>query len=474
MRRFLWTAALAGACVLAASTEASAVPSFSRQTGMTCNQCHVSFGAPVPNFTFTGKKFRMNGYRMPYVAEKIEASEPGTSNGKRLSIPLTTYLSFRYQSQFAAQSKAAPTPQVPDPEASPVTSNPTNRLSFFPGGALGDNFGLWVELYLTPDGSATREWSLGLFSFDEFDLRMVKITDKNTLGFSFSNQSIREVSGFGPWPIIPSNLSRGGFAGWSHPNRGNFFAYGFWGDRLLTVLGASPGDDNLSWDKRNFQAQLAYALFNSDEREMWVNVMTQFGNDAIPITSNTLPNAQRTWSYTDVVPGISATRSTVVAQQRAYLSTDIGDFFRVEPEFRYSFIDRGPHSMEFATRLVIAREQYADNSEASQNSVGAAIRYMFDRTWGGDLQVSRDLDFTLTDPTGVDHDIKTGTGWTTYLKYQPAMNFILSLQFGNAIRGVLDSPAAPACNVSTPGTSGCNGAKFTKGWSWSLGADILF
>lgn len=472
MRRLLWTTALAGAAVLATSTDASAVPSFARQTGMTCNQCHVSFGAPVPNFTFTGKKFRMNGYRMPFVAEKIEAGEPGVANGKRLAMPLIPYLSFRYQSQFAAQSKAPATPADPDPEASPISSNPTNRLSFFPGGALGDNFGLWVELYLTPDGSASREWTLGLFSFDEFDLRMVKITDRNTFGLSFSNQSIREVSGFGPWPTITSNLSRGGFAGWSHPNRGNIFAYGFWGDRLLTVIGASPGDDNLEWDKRNFQAQVAYALKNSDENELWLNVMTQFGNDAIPILSNTVPNAQRTWTYNDVVQGIRQTRGSTTAAQLAYLSKDIGDFTRIEPEIRYSFIDRGPHSVEMAGRFVFAREQYADNSEAKQNNIGGAIRYMFDRTWGGDILINRNLDFTLTDPQNRQHDIETGTSWTAYAKYQPAMNFILNLQVGNSVRGVLDSPNAAAC--TGVGASACNGAKITQGWSWSLGADILF
>ena len=471
MRKLLFTAALAGAAVLAASTESSAVPSFARQTGMTCNQCHVSFGAPVPNFTFTGKKFRMNGYRMPFVAEKIEAGEPGVANGKRLAMPLIPYLSFRYQTQFAAQSKSPASPADTDPEASPVSSNPTNRLSFFPGGALGDNFGLWVELYLTPDGSQTREWTLGLFSFDEFDLRLVKITDKNTFGLSFSNQSIREVSGFGPWPTITSNLSRGGFAGWSHPNRGNLFAYGFWGDRLLTVIGASPGDDNLTWDRRNFQAQVAYALRNSDENELWLNVMTQFGNDAIPILSNTTPAANRTWNYSDIVSGISATRTA--GSQSAYLSSDIGDFTRIEPEIRYSFIDRGPHSLETALRFVYARETYDDNSEATQNNVGGAIRYMFDRTWGGDLLVNRNTSFTLTDPTGQDHNIETGTSWTAYLKYQPAMNFILNLQFGNSVRGVLDSPNAAAC-APTPGASACNGANYTTGWSWSLGADILF
>jgi len=441
--------------VLAATQEVDAVPSFSRQTGMTCNQCHVSFGGPVPNFTFTGKKFRMNGYRMPFVADKLEAGEPGAPDGKRLSIPLIPYLSFRYQSVFASQSKAPGAE-----EAGPITSNPTNRLAIFPGGALGDNFGLWIELYLTPDGTPNRDWGFGAFSFDEYDLRLVKITDNSTLGLSFSNQSIREISGFGPWPTIGSNLTRGGFGGWSHPNRGNFFAYGWFADRLLATIGASPGEDNLDWDERNYQGQLAYALLNSDENEAWVNVMAQFGNDGIPIITNTTPATNRTWTYRDIADGISALRTGTNAN-KPYMYSDVGDYFRVEPEVRYGFIDRGPHSMEVMARLVFANETYADNAEAKQSAFGTAVRYMFDRTWGGDLMLFRNNSFTYTDPSGAEHDIKTSPSWTAYLKYQPAMNFILNLSFGNVGQTLLQSPGAPTVQLQ-------------KGWSWSLSSDILF
>ena len=468
MRRFFVSAGLMAAMVLGLSAKASAVPSFARQTGMVCIQCHVSFGGPVPNFTFTGKKFRMNGYRMPYVAEKLEAGEPGTASGHRLAIPLIPYLSFRYQSVFASQSKAAGDPTstvaaVKNPEASPISSNPTSRFSFFPGGALGDNFGLWVEVYLTPDGSATREWTLGLFSFDEYDLRLVKITDKATLGLSFSNQTIKEISGFGPFPTLPSNLTRGGFSGWSHPNRGNVFAYGWWNDRLLTVIGASPGEDNLDWKKRNFQAQLAYAFQNQDENELWFNIMAQFGNDGIPIITTTTPNASRTWTYGDAVPGIAKTRSSVVANQKSYTSADIGDYVRIEPEVRKGFIDRGPHSMEAVFKVGYARETYADNSEVKQVAPGFAIRYMYDRTWGGDFVISNNAKFDLKDPTGKMHELKTGTAWTVYGKYQPAMNFLMTLQVNNSLRGYVTNSGLPAAAETV-----------TKGWSWSLGADILF
>ncbi|MGH7127012.1 MAG: hypothetical protein ACREIV_00485 [Planctomycetaceae bacterium] len=454
MRRSVLVGGLAAAALLVGTAEAGAVPSFTRQTGMTCNQCHVSFGGPVPNFTSTGKRFKLNGYRMPMVAEKIEAGEPGTASGRRLNIPLIPYLSFRYQSVFASQSKAPGAD-----EAGPITSNPTNRLSFFPGGALGDNFGLWIELYLTPDGSPDRNWTLGLFSFDEFDLRFVKITERNTFGLSFSNQSIKELAGFGPWPTVLSNMTRGGFAGWSHPNRGNMYAYGYLNNKVIAAVGASPGEDNLDWDRLNYQAQLAYAPLNSDNAELWFNVATQFGNDGIPIITTTRPTPDRTWAYGDVAEGISQLRSSDPAQQVAYTSSDIGDYFRIEPEVRYGFVDKGPHSLESMVRYVIARETYSDNAEAKQDALAGGIRYMFDRTIGGDVLLTKYTRFDFIDPAGSTHEIDTGTvSLNTYLKYQPAMNFILMLQVGNSNRNTLlpDQPTVSA------------------GWSWSLGADILF
>ena len=83
MQRVALVAAVAFVATVALVSNANAMPTFTRQTGLTCNQCHVSIG-PTPDFTFTGKKFRLNGYRAPYVAEKIEAGEEGALNGKRL------------------------------------------------------------------------------------------------------------------------------------------------------------------------------------------------------------------------------------------------------------------------------------------------------------------------------------------------------------------------------------------------------
>ncbi len=440
-----------GAVTLDASS--SAVPSFTRQTGMTCAQCHVMFGAPVPNFTFTGKKFRLNGYRVPFVTDRIEAGEEGALSGKRLSMSLFPYLSLRYQSVFAQQAKAPGAA-----EAGPISSNPTSRLALFTGGPIGDFFGLWTEMYLTPDGSASGEWTLGLFSMDEYDLRFVKMSGNSTFGLAFNNQGVAEVSGFGPWPVsMPQENNRGGFAGWSHPNRGNLIGYAWLNDRLLVSGGASPGQNNLDWERLKYLGQVAYAVFNSDERELWLNVMGSIGNDDIPIITNTTPNASRTWTYRSNVGGIDSTRAT----PGPYLSSDVFRARRVTAEARYSFIDRGPHSAELAGRFNLNKDQFRDpgvnNGTAfvERNDLGAALRYVYNRTYGFDLGVWKPITYEFTDRASVKHDISSKLNYTGYLSFQPAMNMIIALQYARSQSLRLDTDAV-------------------TGWSWALNIDFLF
>jgi hypothetical protein len=79
MRWLKVAVALAALAVVARVADAR-VPAFVRQTGLTCNQCHMSV-TPAPDFTFTGMKFRLNGFRTPWVAEKIEAGQEARSTG---------------------------------------------------------------------------------------------------------------------------------------------------------------------------------------------------------------------------------------------------------------------------------------------------------------------------------------------------------------------------------------------------------
>ena len=422
-----------GAMTLAPA-KAEAVPSFVRQTGMTCAQCHVMFGAPVPNFTFTGKKFRMNGYRVPFVTERIEAGQEGALGGKRLNISLFPYISLRYQSVFATQSK------VPGAlAAGPISSNPTSRLAIFTGGPVGDYFGLWTEMYLTPDGARDGDWTLGLFSFDEYDLRYTRMKNNNVFGLAFNNQGIAEVSGFGPWSPGGSQLNRGGVNGWSHPNRGNFLAYAWLNDKLLITGGATPGENNLDWKRLSYLGQVAYAIYNSDAKEAWLNVMFKTGNDAIPLATNSTPANNRTWNYTAAVINVPA-----------FLNTQIGDFTRLTAEARYAFIDHGPHSMEVGASYNINTDNYITGDKLKQNSVFGRVRYVNNRTYGVDLTIGKNTTYQYNGT-----DIPDKVSYNSYFTFQPAMNMILALSYGNTQALTLGAPA-------------------TTGWNWALNIDYLF
>jgi hypothetical protein len=269
---------------------------------------------------------------------------------------------------------------------------------------------------------------------------------------AFNNQGISEVSGFGPWPVsVPQEHNRGGFAGWSHPNRGNLLAYAWLNDKILVSGGASPGQNNLDWKRLAYLGQVAYAVFNSDQRELWFNVMYRAGNDDIPFITNTTPSNNRTWTYSSTVGGIDATRTV----PGPYLTTDLAKTSRLTTEVRYSFIDAGPHSAEVMGRVNLNHDTYQDNAEAKRNDVGGAVRYIYNRTWGLDLGVWKPMTYEFTDQAGTTYDIDSKVAYSSYFSFHPAMNMILSLAVANTQAQTLT--AVP-----------------TTGWNWSLGLDFLF
>lgn len=472
------------------ATKASAVPSFARMTGLTCNQCHVSF-SPVPTFTFTGKKFRMNGYRAPHVASKMEAGEEGKVNGKRLAIGLTDYLSFRFGSSILGQSKSSWDPKGTEPSSSSLSTNPYVNAAIYFVGPIGDHIGMWNEFYFSTGGvnstvqsgptgtSSGQTNTFRVIGYDEYDVKYTWNTENSILGINLSTQSINQSIGFGPFPTgLTSQAQRGGFAQ-AHPPYGNLSAYGFFNDRLAAVVGIQPGEDNLDYscsDKNangkrddgnclNYQGMVAYALMNSDENEMWIDAFVKVGNDGVPIVSNIGLSADRSkWTFTDAISGIAATRTNLPLAQRvsgvgSYTNVDVGDFFRSYYEFWWGTIDRGPHSLATTVRWNINNEKYADNSKVVDNALGLGARYMYDRTYGLNLAIEKDLKYEFTDVTGKVNDIPRSIALSTAFAYRPAMNFSVNLTMSNS----------RATRIVPAGTQ-----RYNNGWSWNLGLDYLF
>src|SRR2546422_267371 len=240
-----------GVCV--AQVASARVPLFVRQTGLVCNQCHVTW-TPTPDLTFTGVKFRLNGYRTPWVAEKIEAGEEGALNGRRLVLGITGYLSYHMRSNLFQQSKAASDPALTEPDAGPVTSNPFSSLAWDYAGPIAENVGIWTEWYSTnfnPVPAGTGEVpaansignQFGAVRNDEFDVRMAWNPGEggNIVSVYTNNQGQTSpffaAFGSGTPAMGQGQFIHHGIAGWFK-------------DRAALELTIGPGQDNLE-DKLN-------------------------------------------------------------------------------------------------------------------------------------------------------------------------------------------------------------------------------
>jgi len=463
MRSFGLAAAVAMVATVALVSNANAVPSFVKMTGLTCNQCHVYYGGP--DFTFTGKKFRLNGYRTPYVAEKIEAGEEGALNGKRLALGLISPLSFRIGSTLLAQSKPASQVGGAATVASAVSSQPFTNWAMFYVGGIGDHIGFWNETYFR-SGNTTASQNFRMMGMDEWDLKFVFNPGyDNIVGLATTTQNHNYLAGMRPTSgAAGSTINNNGAGRGAHAPFGNIAAYALIKDRFLVIAGVQGGEDNYALDKANYLGTFAVALMNSDANSLWLHWSFKAGNDVNPLVTSIGLNPEVTqFTYSDAYTGVSATRGTTTASQVAYRSQDIGDSFRSLYDIEYSFVDKGKHSLFTAWGLGYAKETYADGAEYTGFGWGFEIHYMFDRTWAIVYGKDRYMKHDFRDRNGVVHKISNSPlnlGSATF-QFRPAQNFTVNLGWGL-------------------GTSGGGGrlddtrVYNSDGYNWSLAFNFLF
>ncbi len=108
---------------------ASAVPSFARQTGMPCSQCHtLSFG---PALTAYGRQFKLNGY---------------TFGGGAEPFPLALMIQGGFSRSDAAQ------PDVPAPHFSTNNNLSVDQVSLFVGTRITDHLGVFAQSTYSGEG----------------------------------------------------------------------------------------------------------------------------------------------------------------------------------------------------------------------------------------------------------------------------------------------------------------------------------
>jgi hypothetical protein len=450
-----------------AATDAQAVAGFTRQTGMNCNSCHTLHGAPTPNFTFTGRKFKAAGYRLPqgtgHTQERAQEQGKESDWGEYLSILPVTW-SGRMQYTSANVSKPAGSDEWGE-----VTTNPTSRFALFPfTGPIGQRFGVWTEVYIVPFTSQDGEWGIADTSYEEFDFRYILNpgSKDRIFGLAMSNQSIYELFGYGPYPGLPSFINRGGVGGYSHPNKAQVYTYGWMDNRWVWAAGADTGDTNMGWDRSNVLALFGYAIKNRNDNEMWLNVIGRTGEDALPLlTASGADRTSRSWTYRDAVGGVSATRlgpggvclgapGRRVAGSCAYIAEDLDSFSSFDVELRMGGqnVDRffgnerkpGVWSFEHVARVTTNSEDYFDGGSTDRDTWGVSTVIGYKHTWYLKPLISGDFKYEFTDRLGTLHDIDTDITWNLTVAFKPAENFLIYASYNNLESVVLPAGVQPS------------------------------
>lgn len=154
---------LAQACVLlslcGAAVPALAVPSFARQTGMTCAACHTM----IPELTPFGREFKLNGY----VLDNLRQIR-GETMERRQTLALNQLPPVSVMAQVSYTRTAEP---LPDSAVSGALAKDgevlfPQQVSFFYAGKVANNLGAFMQL--TYDGAADH------FGLDNTDIRYAR------------------------------------------------------------------------------------------------------------------------------------------------------------------------------------------------------------------------------------------------------------------------------------------------------------
>jgi hypothetical protein len=181
LRRLLG-ATLAAAMVSLGGTEARAVPSFARQTGLACSSCHTTF----PEINAFGRAFKMHGYSALGMKELEEA---GSDKAPPLTINRAFPLSVMFQTSITRTNQAQPGTQNGNVEF-------PQQISLFLAGEITPHIGTFLQ--------GTYNGQDDHFTLDNTDIRYANDTQINgkelLYGVSLNNNPTVED----PWHTTPA------------------------------------------------------------------------------------------------------------------------------------------------------------------------------------------------------------------------------------------------------------------------------
>jgi len=166
-----------------------ALPSYARQTGMSCTSCHYSF----PELTAFGRQFKINGYTMTMM-KTIEIKED-SSQVTRLNLLSTLPLSAMVQTSFTRIAK-----DIAGKQNNSVAF--PQQLSVFYAGEVTPHIGTFIQM--TYDGQS--------FGMDNADIRYANQSSIGTKSLVYgltlnNNPTVQDVWNTSPAWRFPSATS---------------------------------------------------------------------------------------------------------------------------------------------------------------------------------------------------------------------------------------------------------------------------
>ncbi len=442
----LATAALLGSLPFIA-TETQAMPSFARQTGMVCNSCHVGTDN-VPNFTRTGRIFAMRGYTRPIIREKLRTDGQTIDGelqygGDYLSLNWMDFFAMRLVSEVAAGGKSN------EGVKNDVTSKPLARMAMFYTGPITDWLGLWTEIaYLGNNdldsvsastncggGTCVGPTGLNLFAYDEYRLSTSRTVGENSfIGMSLGNEPGDVVSQF----VFPgatgaySYFSTGQGGSGSSMDHATLSLHALWDDRWWTQVAFNSGQNNLSWSNGwNQYYALAYDMFRQTDNDLWLSIEYQRGND----TSSILASNKYSYICPTVCPaGVTDSQFSITTTLGGTPvvgapNESVSKYHTYRAMAQHVVADKGPHSWSAALIFTGIKQDFNSGGSAKHDSMGAIVRYFYNRTYGFEANYRHHFDYSYKTPAGVDRDVKTTDQFTISGLWNPAMNFSVHLNY---------------------------------------------
>jgi hypothetical protein len=185
-------AILAGGFLVITAGTARAIPSFARQTNLSCNACHLGF----PKLNSFGRLFKLNAYTMTGIRE-IEST--GNNNP---SLKLTSFMPMSAMVQTSLSSI-----RIPEPGKKGFDTEFPQQLSFFIAGEITPNLGTFIQI--------TYDDQSGQFGWDNSDIRLaakVRVGQKESIvGLTLNNNpTVQDVWNTTPawsFPYVSSGVA---------------------------------------------------------------------------------------------------------------------------------------------------------------------------------------------------------------------------------------------------------------------------